>query len=124
MNQRDLRIAIGTNIRLKRHQLGLSLNALAYELGVSYQQIQKYEKGQNAPPCDKLILLATIFHCAVDDLMANDNVPFLAETASHNPWTTQGVATLASHFSRIPQGRLSRNICSLIKLIADTELSK
>src|SRR5579883_1067576 len=123
MDYRDLKRAIGTNIRVKRHQFGLSLNALAYELGVSYQQVQKYEKGQNAPPCDKLILLAKIFNCGVDDLIITPGgEPSGRETDSHNPWAIQGVTMLVSHFARIPQKRVRNGICSLVKLIADREV--
>lgn len=39
---------IGARIRARRIQLGLSMEALGNLLGVTYQQIQKYEKGANS----------------------------------------------------------------------------
>ncbi|WP_439392384.1 helix-turn-helix domain-containing protein [Bradyrhizobium sp. PMVTL-01] len=38
---------IGTRIRMRRMQLGLTQEKLADALGVSFQQVQKYEKGTN-----------------------------------------------------------------------------
>jgi len=39
--------AIGKRIRLRRQQLGMSQTELGAKLGVSFQQVQKYEKGTN-----------------------------------------------------------------------------
>jgi transcriptional regulator with XRE-family HTH domain len=39
---------IGTVIRMRRVKFGLSQSKLGEALGVSFQQIQKYEKGRNA----------------------------------------------------------------------------
>lgn len=38
---------IGSKLRLQRHSLGMSQTELGNKLGVTFQQIQKYEKGQN-----------------------------------------------------------------------------
>lgn len=38
---------IGARIRDRRQALGLSLRMLAARLGISYQQLQKYERGKN-----------------------------------------------------------------------------
>ena len=38
---------VGARISLRRSALGLSQTALAQQLGVSFQQVQKYETGQN-----------------------------------------------------------------------------
>lgn len=59
---------IGANIRKRRNAKKWTLAHLAASLGVSYQQIQKYEKGTNRLPCDMLVQLAEIFACPVDEL--------------------------------------------------------
>lgn len=38
---------VGRAIRLRRHELGVSQQALAAQLGISFQQVQKYERGAN-----------------------------------------------------------------------------
>lgn len=40
--------ALGKRIRHRRIQLGLSMGAVAADIGCSYQQVQKYELGRNA----------------------------------------------------------------------------
>lgn len=45
--QKELDIYIGKRLRIKRQKLGLTLLSLAEKLGVSHQQIQKYEKAQS-----------------------------------------------------------------------------
>lgn len=49
---------IGANIRSRRLSMGLSMAEIAKALGISYQQMQKYEKGKNKIACDKLVRVA------------------------------------------------------------------
>jgi len=50
--------AIGERIRRRRVELGLTQDQLAGRLGVSYQQIQKYERGANRISASRLYALA------------------------------------------------------------------
>ena len=47
-------IHVGTRIRLRRKQLRLSQSGLAEALGLTFQQIQKYERGANRVSASKL----------------------------------------------------------------------
>jgi len=49
---------IGTRIKQRRRSLGLSQEKLAVALGVSYQQVQRYENGTNLLSTDKLQIVA------------------------------------------------------------------
>jgi transcriptional regulator with XRE-family HTH domain len=53
---------VGARIRLRRHLLGISQGKLAKALGVTFQQIQKYERGLNRISASRLHDLA----CALD----------------------------------------------------------
>ena len=44
---RSVDVYVGARMRRRRMQLGMSQQALAERLGVSFQQVQKYEKGAN-----------------------------------------------------------------------------
>lgn len=59
---------IGRNIRERRLAMNWTLQRLAGTLGVSYQQLQKYEKGTNRLPSHMLVALAAEFGCTTDDL--------------------------------------------------------
>lgn len=54
----DIDRLIGRRIRKRRKALGLSLAALGAVLGVTYQQVQKYEAGSNRISAAQLVSLA------------------------------------------------------------------
>ncbi len=51
-------LSVGKRLRIRRVQIGMSQNELANRLGVSFQQIQKYEKGTNRVSAGRLEALA------------------------------------------------------------------
>jgi transcriptional regulator with XRE-family HTH domain len=57
--------AVAANIRIRRLQAGLSQAALAAALGVSFQQVQKYEKGVNRVGGGRLVVIARVLGCPV-----------------------------------------------------------
>lgn len=71
--------AIGERIRRRRVELGLTQEQLACKLGLSYQQIQKYERGANRISASRLYALARRLDVApgyffADLEIANDGV--------------------------------------------------
>ena len=72
MNARKVQesdIAIGERIRGRRNQIEMNQEDLGGALGVSFQQIQKYEKGVNRLSSGRLIQLASALQCSVTDLI-------------------------------------------------------
>jgi transcriptional regulator with XRE-family HTH domain len=69
MNRRaqDIDAAVGLRMAARRSALGLSQTALAAALGVSFQQVQKYEKGANRVSASRLHQVATALGCSVAD---------------------------------------------------------
>lgn len=57
---------IGRKIRERRIELGLSQEELGEKLGVSYQQVQKYEKGISQLTVEKLQKIACILDVKID----------------------------------------------------------
>ena len=55
---RPLNQAIGQKIRARRLALGLRQVDLAQALGITYQQVQKYERGINAVTVARLLIIA------------------------------------------------------------------
>jgi len=53
---------VGSRVRMRRKLLGISQEKLAHALGVSFQQVQKYERGSNRISASKLYEIA----CALD----------------------------------------------------------
>lgn len=62
-------IEIGARIRLRRKTLGLSQGALAEQLAVSFQQVQKYERGANRVSGSTLVRVAASLETSVGALV-------------------------------------------------------
>ncbi len=58
-------ISVGKRIRYRRKMLGLSQKQLGHSLGVTFQQIQKYEKGINRVSAGRLQEIATLLDVSV-----------------------------------------------------------
>jgi transcriptional regulator with XRE-family HTH domain len=57
---------VGARIGLRRSALGLSQSALAQQVGISFQQVQKYETGQNRISASRLHRAATVLGTSVE----------------------------------------------------------
>ena len=70
---------IGRRIRLLRSERDMSQEALGDELGVSFQQIQKYEKGTNRVSCSRIMEIARVLTTTPHELMGwNEKTPTIA----------------------------------------------
>lgn len=68
---------VGSRIRLRRNILGMSQERLGESLGISFQQIQKYERGTNRVGASRLQSIATILNVHVSF--------FFEEVSGNNP---------------------------------------
>ncbi|WP_254474908.1 helix-turn-helix domain-containing protein [Bartonella sp. B1098] len=77
-NPHFIDISIGKRIRQRRIAMGLTQKALGNSLGVSFQQIQKYEKGLNRVSTSCLLEIATKLQVPISffyaDLLTKDIV--------------------------------------------------
>jgi len=56
---------IGERIKERRRELGITQEKLAEKLDVSYQQVQRYEKGSNALNTEKLQIMASCLNVPI-----------------------------------------------------------
>jgi transcriptional regulator with XRE-family HTH domain len=66
-----LDVALGLRIRQRRKSLGVSQTALADAIGLTFQQIQKYERGFNRVSFSRLVDIAHALDCRVVDLIGD-----------------------------------------------------
>src|ERR1700723_1373944 len=66
-----LDVALGLRIRQRRKVLGVSQTALADAVGLTFQQIQKYERGSNRVSFSRLVDIAHALDCRVIDLVGD-----------------------------------------------------
>jgi transcriptional regulator with XRE-family HTH domain len=118
---------VGSRVRMRRMMLGMSQEKLGDALGLTFQQVQKYEKGTNRISASRLQHLSHILQVSV---------PFFFEGAPHVPGQPKciGVApspnyvtdflassdglALTKAFTRIKEPKLRRCIVSLVGEIA------
>ena len=55
-----LDMIIGSQLRLRRKMMGLSQSALAKHMGITFQQVQKYECGSNSMSARRLFEVAQL----------------------------------------------------------------
>jgi len=67
MSKETIKLTIAQNLRRLRKKNGMTMGILAERLGISYQQVQKYEKGINSIRSKKLFDLADMLHCGIND---------------------------------------------------------
>ena len=63
-------VALGAAIRQRRMLLAVSQEKLADGLGITFQQIQKYEKGTNRVSWSRLVQIAKALNCSIAGLMS------------------------------------------------------
>ena len=62
---------IGRRIRLRRRLLGMNQSELAARIGVTFQQVHKYETGQSAITAHRLFAVARVFRCGIDEFYSD-----------------------------------------------------
>jgi transcriptional regulator with XRE-family HTH domain len=66
--------SIGARLRARRRQLGLSQTDLAEKLGISFQQVQKYERGSNRIAASTLMVAAEALTTTVAWLVGEEGL--------------------------------------------------
>jgi transcriptional regulator with XRE-family HTH domain len=124
-------IHVGARVRMRRLMLGWSQTQLGEALGITFQQVQKYEKGTNRISASRLQHISDLLQVPV---------PFFFEGAPHARGEHPGQAgapspqfvsdylatsdglNLTKAFMQIPNVQLRRSIVDLVESIAGPEL--
>ena len=97
---------IGERIRFFRKRRGIGQKGLAAQLGLTYQQVQKYECGANRVSASMLVRIAAILETTVGSLVGEEPLPLevLDRVALEEP----GVRELLETFAQVydPRSRL------------------
>ena len=121
---------VGSRVRMRRIMLGMSQEKLGEALGLTFQQVQKYEKGTNRVGASRLQRISEILQVPVSFLF--DGGPSGAVNAdgfgeSGSPAyvsdflaTSEGLS-LTRAFTRITDAKMRRSIVELVEQIAARE---
>ncbi|MCK0068338.1 MULTISPECIES: helix-turn-helix domain-containing protein [Kordiimonas] len=95
-------IAVGERIRQLRKERHITQTELGAAVGLTFQQIQKYEKAKNRISASKLVQIADIFNVDVSELfkgsMAYEDVPESEEIAELIKYTERMPDHVRSQF--------------------------
>jgi transcriptional regulator with XRE-family HTH domain len=124
---------VGARIRLRRRMQGVSQEKLADALGLTFQQVQKYERGANRVSASKLYEIAAALRAPVAyffDGLADptgdemDGVRVAAaseESTVHSFLMTPEGLELAKLFPGLPRGRIRRRFLDLMRALAGVD---
>jgi transcriptional regulator with XRE-family HTH domain len=126
-------VHVGSRIRLRRILLGKSQEAVATQIGVSFQQLQKYESGANRVSASRLFDLAHILRVPISfffEEMPQDLSPSedsgigtladFGEGTSEHVMNNRMTLDLIRDFYRIEDPRQRRCVLDLIRAMAES----
>ena len=118
---------VGSRVRMRRMMVGMSQEKLGESLGITFQQIQKYEKGTNRIGASRLQQISIVLGVPVAFFF--EGAPTVTPEGegfgeAHSPAyvsdflaTSDGLA-LTRNFMRISDNRVRRRIVDLVAAIA------
>ncbi len=122
-NPHPVDIHVGQRLRQRRTLQGLSQTALAKGVNLTFQQIQKYERGANRVGASRLHQFSQILDVPVSYFFDGyeHDAPVSLE---RDPLTTRKVLELARYFTAIPDGPVKETLFRLVKVTAQQETGK
>lgn len=125
-------IHVGSRVRMRRTLLGFSQEKLGEALGLTFQQVQKYERGANRVGASRLYQISRILDVPVafffDEMPAESTLmpaqpAGMAEEASpgsFDPMAKRETLELVRAYYRIADPRVRKRIFELTKAVAGT----
>jgi transcriptional regulator with XRE-family HTH domain len=111
---------IGERIRLRRTELGLTQDELAAALGVSYQQVQKYENGANRISAVRLWQIGRRLDVPVGWFFEEPNDP--AGPEDGRLAQARGVLEMARGFGALRSAPVKAALVGLVRALAERQL--
>ncbi|HTT98001.1 MAG TPA: helix-turn-helix transcriptional regulator [Rhizomicrobium sp.] len=118
-----LDIALGSRVRLRRKELGFSQDQLARAVGITFQQVQKYEHGTNRISFSRLVEISEALECSVGDLIGNlDKSKSSGSFSKQVAYLTEpGASDLLEAYASIESPKRRRAILNLARQLANDQ---
>lgn len=118
-------IHVGKQLRLRRTMLGKTQDALAKSLGLSFQQIQKYERGTNRIGSSRLYQFSQILDVPIafffDGVTKAGAAP--ARPRATDPQSKRETLELVRAFTRISDPLVRKHLLKVAKVMASNSPS-
>lgn len=114
---------IGQRVRSRRLEIGMSQEGLAELLGVTFQQVQKYEKGVNRIAASRLFDISTALEMRVErfyeGLGSTRGVSESRQDYIDDALATPEGAQLIALFASIKSQRVRKRVVELVKALSE-----
>jgi transcriptional regulator with XRE-family HTH domain len=116
-----LDLAIGKRIRERRRRLGMSQQRLGDAIGLTFQQVQKYERGANRISFSRLLETAQALECTLDDLAGGlDAAPPCGDTQRRQALLLMdGAGALLEAYAALPDPAVRRIVLQHVRALAE-----
>jgi transcriptional regulator with XRE-family HTH domain len=124
-------IHVGSRVRLRRTLLGLSQDKLARAIGVSFQQLQKYERGTNRISASRLYALSKVLGVGIswffEDAPSNTkrrSTPPAEQkaanegTSEQDPMTANETVKLVRAYYMIEDPKVRKKILHMVRAVS------
>jgi transcriptional regulator with XRE-family HTH domain len=118
---------VGNRVRIRRMLIGMSQERLGDLLGLTFQQVQKYEKGVNRIGAGRLFEVSRILGVPIDFFYdgvgaGGDDKSAAAETAPVMDFVSSGEGLqLSLAFMKIKDPKVRKRVLDLVKSLAEEE---
>ncbi len=111
-------VEVGARIRIRRRLLGVKQDELAHALELTFQQVQKYEKGVNRVSASMLVRIARRLDTTVGALVGEDGSS--GQPAEiYQKLAAPGAIELLDAFTDLPDGEARRAVVRLVATMAE-----
>ena len=117
MKQNAYDSALATVLRRKRAEAGLSQNEAGRRVGVTFQQLQKYEKGTNRVFFSRFVELASVYGTTPEQIMAEVREVLDAKASKPEVPDSRQTTELIRLANAVPRATLQR-VLDLLRSIA------
>jgi transcriptional regulator with XRE-family HTH domain len=114
-------IEVGRRVRALRLERDMSQTALADRLGLTFQQVQKYEKGVNRIGAGRLQTIAEIFKVSITDLFADAQPAAQGEQSVYELVDSAAALRLLRAYTRLPNSKLKQALVQMAVAMAGAE---
>ena len=111
-------IEVGRRVRALRLERNLSQTALADQLGLTFQQVQKYEKGVNRIGAGRLQTIAEIFKVSIADLFSASPATSQSHQSLYELVDSSAALRLLRAYRRLPNSKLKQALVQMAVAMA------
>jgi transcriptional regulator with XRE-family HTH domain len=115
-------VQVGQLIRAQRVALGMPQTALAKKLGLTFQQLQKYEKGTNRVSASRLLQIAEALEVDPHAFLPRNGDANGDDTEAASLMKNIGTARLVRAFNEIKDTKMKQSIVALTETLRRLEI--